>query len=111
MIRTDAYFENIQTIILKEILMAKHSVYAAIAWFTDEVLFDALLELQKNKVQVQLCVIQDEINFHVNGLPFGKLQTGNSKFFMVESDKMNHKFCVIDENVVITGSYNWTYKA
>ena len=24
---------------------------------------------------------------------------------------MHHKFCVIDHDVVITGSYNWGYKA
>ena len=111
MIVTDAYFENIQSVIRKDLLMAKHSVYAAIAWFTDELLFDTLIELQQRNIQVQLCVVQDEINFRVHGLPFEKLQTANCKLFAAESDKMHHKFCVIDESVVITGSYNWTYKA
>ncbi len=111
MILTDAYFENIQATIRKELLMAKRTVYAAVAWFTDDVLFQTLLELQRRNVLIQLCVVEDDINFKDNGLPFKSLIGDLGKFFAISGDKMHHKFCVIDESVVITGSYNWTYKA
>lgn len=96
MILTDAYFENIQSVIQKELLMAKRTVYAAIAWFTDDVLFNTLLQLQKKNVHVHLCIIEDGINIKTFGLPFDKLNNGNGKYIAIPSDKMHHKFCVID---------------
>ena len=111
MITTVAYFEGIREAIQKELLLATHSVYAAIAWFTDRTLFNTLIELQKKGVQVQICVIQDDINFTFGNLPFQNLNNDYGKFFATPDDKMHHKFCVIDENIVITGSYNWTNRA
>src|SRR5204862_400025 len=60
---------------------------------------------------VQICLIKDDINFHRNSLPFEKFTLADGKLFTISDDKMHHKFCVIDESIVITGSYNWTYRA
>lgn len=111
MILTEAYFQNIQATIQKELLMAKRTVYAAVAWFTDEVLFNTLIQIQQKNVHVQLCIVEDQINFRANGLPFKQMIGKYGKLSAIAGDKMHHKFCVIDESVVITGSYNWTYKA
>ena len=111
MVTTVAYFEDIRKAIQKELLLAENTVYAAIAWFTDRILFNTLLELQKKGVQVQICVIQDDINFAYGNLPFQDLNNDFGKFYAMPDDKMHHKFCVIDESVVITGSYNWTNRA
>lgn len=111
MITTEAYFENIRSVIKSELLAANNNVFAAIAWFTDKTLFDALLQIAQKGVSVQLCVINDAINFGMGKLPFSGLDNCSGKFFSASSDKMHHKFCVIDENVVITGSYNWTARA
>ena len=63
MIFTEAYFENIQATIKRELLIAKLTVYAAVAWFTDVVLFETLIDIQQRKVQTQLCIVEDDINF------------------------------------------------
>ena len=108
---TTVYFDDIQNVICKELLQAKRSIYVAVAWFTDLLLFETLLKLQEKNVYIQLIIIDDEINFKNYSLPFEKLRNSSGSFLAVKNDKMHHKFCIIDEDVVITGSYNWTYKA
>ena len=49
MIVTNAYFENIQTVIKEELLQAKRSVYMGVAWCTDSVLFETLFGVTKVK--------------------------------------------------------------
>ncbi|WP_262383908.1 phospholipase D-like domain-containing protein [Hymenobacter lutimineralis] len=110
---TEAYFSGIQEIIRREIGLTKYSVHVAVAWFTDPVLFAALLERQRAGVAVALCVTQDEknINFQPYGLPFGDLEAAGGRVWVVEDRLMHHKFCVLDGRDVLTGSYNWTRKA
>lgn len=40
----NAYFKDIQKEILREILKSRSSIHIAVAWFTDQILFDALLD-------------------------------------------------------------------
>jgi hypothetical protein len=110
MITTEAHFEKIRSVIKTELLSASHSVYAAIAWFTDPILFDALLAIAEKGVKVQVCIIRDEINMG-SGLAFEKLKTLSGNYFYAPDDRMHHKFCVIDNETVITGSFNWTVRA
>lgn len=111
MVTTEAHFRDIRNVIINELSMAKQSVYVAVAWFTDNKLFDTLIMIQEKGVHVQVCVIRDEINFGMGSLPFERLKIKNGHFFTTPNDKMHHKFCVIDESVVISGSYNWTKRA
>lgn len=83
------------------------------AWFTDRVLFAALLERQRAGVAVALCLTRDEkgINFQPGGLPFAALEAAGGRVTVVEDRLMHHKFCILDGRDVLTGSYNWTNKA
>ena len=56
-------------------------------------------------------IYNDEINFGVYGLPFTKLKIAGGEVFTAKENLMHNKFCIIDERIIITGSYNWTNKA
>lgn len=110
MITTEAHFHKIRSVIKSELLAAEKSVFVAVAWFTDRILFDTLLSIAENGVHVQVCIIRDEINLGTT-FTFNELKKYNGRFFYAPDDRMHHKFCVIDTDAVITGSFNWTAKA
>ncbi|AXP38533.1 TPA: phospholipase D-like domain-containing protein [Haemophilus influenzae] len=111
--QTEALFSNIAARISTELSQAESSIYIAVAWLTNRDLFDILVYKAKSGVTVQLLLSNDEINQN-SVLDFSCLKIGNSVAYLVgdgKSDLMHNKFCVIDRCVVITGSYNWSYKA
>lgn len=107
------YFDNIDAIIINDIKAAKHQILLAMAWFTDEDIFDALLEkMTKEEISAQMVVINDNINNHPGGLDFQKFISAGGKFYFAEKDiPMHNKYIIIDSDIVITGSYNYTYYA
>lgn len=112
MVQTEAVFEGIADRIQLEIRKAKNSIYIAVAWFTNKDLFDALLCKAKEGCKVHLIISNDQINN--SQIIFEQLEKYKSKCYKVgngESELMHNKFCVIDNSTVITGSYNWSYKA
>lgn len=111
---TQAYFQNIKDVILSEIDKAQNEVCVAVPWFTDNDLFAALLQRAKKRITVRLITLDDEIN-RKQGVDTNILQSSGGKVYKIlhgsDSPLMHNKFCVIDRNVVITGSYNWSRKA
>ena len=57
--QTQAYFENIQEHIIAELNSAKSSVIIAVAWFTDNVLFDTLCKLADKGIKIELLLMND----------------------------------------------------
>jgi len=110
MIQIEGYFSDIQETLLGEIKAAKRSIYVAVAWFTDTVLFDALVRQLQQGVSVAVVIVKDEINENCRN-DYDRLKRHGGEFFAIEGNLMHNKFCIIDERIVITGSYNWTYSA
>jgi len=111
--QTQAIFNNIAESIEQEISKAQNSIYVAVAWFTNQNLFNALLQKAKSGCKVNVIVVNDEINQN-SAIDYLLLNIQNSKANMLGDGSQNlihHKFCVIDHSTVITGSYNWSYKA
>lgn len=112
MLKCKAYFSGIQDIIVYQIQNAKESLRIAMAWFTNPEIFDALLKACRKGIDVILLINNDLINNRPNGLPFDKLIQNGAQLYIAESPSLiHHKFCIIDEKVVIDGSYNWTVLA
>ena len=109
---TEVVFENIEQRILQEIKEAHYAIFVSVAWFTNKKFFGALLEKAKANCYVSIIIQLDEINSQ-SGINYNQIQTGRSECFMISKDAelLHDKFCVIDFRKVITGSYNWTYKA
>ena len=109
---TEVIFENIEERILKEIQNAHYAIFVSVAWFTNKKLFNALLEKAQQNCYVSIIIQLDEINSQC-GIDYSQIQIGRSECFKIskEAELLHDKFCVIDFKKVITGSYNWTYKA
>uniref|UniRef100_UPI00404B349F phospholipase D-like domain-containing protein n=2 Tax=Flavobacterium sp. TaxID=239 RepID=UPI00404B349F len=111
--QTEAIFENIAQRIIIEIQKANKSIYIAVAWFTNRTIFKQLVHKAKNGCQIQIIISNDQINEN-SSIDFNVLEKHNCKVYKIGnggSELMHNKFCVIDFNTVITGSYNWSYKA
>ena len=109
---TEVIFENIEQRIITEIENAHYAIFVSVAWFTNKKLFNALLEKAKQNCYVSIIIQLDEINSQ-SGIDYSQIQVGRSECFKISKDAelLHDKFCVIDFKKVITGSYNWTYKA
>lgn len=108
----NAYFKNIRRQILSELDNSTKEIVVAVYWFTNDQLFDKLLEKLDEGITVSLIIHNDFINNRAQGLPFQKfIDAGGSFYFSDSQHPMHNKFCVIDGEVLINGSYNWTYFA
>jgi|SRR5690625_3929356 len=111
--QTEAVFENIAKRIQQEINKAQQSIIIAVAWFTNKNIFNELVNKARNGCTVSLIISNDKINLN-SSIDFEQLHTGKSKVYKIgngDTELMHNKFCVIDYSTVITGSYNWSYKA
>lgn len=109
----EAYFENIKNILANNISEATMSIEVAVAWFTHRELFKEILSALDRKVSVEILLSDSIINRGEHGLDFSLFLNKGGKLKFANSVKsfMHNKFCVIDEKLLITGSYNWTYAA
>ena len=111
--QTEAIFENIGNRICEEIRKANNSIYIAVAWFTNHNIFYELEQKAKNGCVIKIIISNDFINENAQ-IDLEDLEKYNAKIFKIgdgDTDLMHNKFCVIDHNTIITGSYNWSYKA
>ncbi len=108
----EVYFDGIQNIIIGRLKQAEKKVCIAVAWFTNEGIFTELITLLDKKVEISLVILDDYINNGPFGLDFSVfIDKGGKLFYSTFENPVHHKFCIIDESFVLSGSYNWTYYA
>lgn len=108
------YFEKIEDVIIEDIKASKAQLLIAVAWFTNHKIFNAIIDkLDGNDgFNAKLIVINDNINNRPGGLDFQKFVSAGGSFYFAEKNiPMHNKYMVIDSDIVITGSYNYTYYA
>lgn len=109
------YFEKIHKEIEARLLETKSSIRLAVAWFTDEKLFKIICDKASEGIKVELLIANQEIN-RDSSIQFWKLTDNGGKIYWIGKgynyEKLMHnKACIIDNSILITGSYNWTRKA
>ncbi|GEM_PF-1755183 len=107
-----AVFKDIEKLILINLQKANSNIKVAVAWFTNPVLFQALLEKRIEGKNVELILADDKINFTNKSIDFQHfINSGGCVHISRFPNLMHHKFCIIDERILISGSYNWTKSA
>lgn len=113
----EVYFDNIHEHIIQTIRQAKKELKICVAWFTDWNLYQSVLEVQDKGVFVHIILANHEFNKN-SKVDFKELLLKNGYVGYLgnpsgnPSEKLMHnKFCIVDNEIIITGSYNWTYKA
>lgn len=108
-VKNEAHFQDIQNQILEKLNNAKVSIRVLMAWFTNDRLFKKLIEKHNQGIEVQIAIYDDGINkkhgVNISALPHFMIKRGK------RGGLMHDKFCIIDNQIVITGSYNWSNNA
>lgn len=107
----EVFFNNIANAVQKYIDNATLNVKIAVAWFTNEDLFRSVVNALNRGVSVTVVILDDMINRNELALDFSQFKQAGGKLYFSDKRKMHNKFCVIDDKVLLTGSYNWTYYA
>lgn len=107
------YSKGIQNEIQRLLFNANSSIKIAVAWFTNELLFIPLVMKLKLGIDVEIVLNQDEINTSKDNLiDFDSfVNSGGKLHWNCTGQLMHDKFCIIDNSIVVSGSYNWTNKA
>lgn len=97
--------------IISEITNAKQCIYVAMAYFTDRDIAMAIIEAKNRNITVDIILSSNAQNETVKLMLKGAnisvhaFETGDSRGIM------HHKFCLIDNNISINGSYNYSINA
>lgn len=68
-----SFFDDIQSVLMKQIASSKSNIFIAVAWFTNDLLFNELKAALNNKVKIKVIILNDLINRNEFGLNFGIL--------------------------------------
>lgn len=105
-----AHFENIREKIKEEIRNAKESIRVCVAWISLKDIQEALVARANEGLEVEVVYNDDFKNYSLSLIGCESI-----KFYPIKLRQyyglMHNKFCVIDESVVITGSFNWSKRA
>lgn len=106
----DVVFDEIQDTVIQGIRNAKFLVWAAVAWFSNEAIFNELLAKKNQGLNVRIIVSEEESNRRM----ITKLKSDGFDVKVIKRwgyndyNRMHDKFCIIDMDYVMHGSYNWT---
>lgn len=107
-VKNEVSFIHNQNLILAELDKAQVSISLAMAWFTNDTLANKLKEKQKQGIRVEIVIFDDGVNakhgVDLTGLDVIKVRGKRGGI-------MHNKFCVIDNQIVLHGSYNWSCNA
>jgi len=104
-------YDDPESIIIKNIDNAKEFINIAMYTFTDREIAQAILKAKDRGVDIKIYLDRSQVNakysksryFVNNGIEGMRISSNNYI--------MHNKFAVIDNKIVITGSYNWTASA
>ena len=104
-------YDDPESIIIKNIDNAKEFINIAMYTFTDREIAQAIIKARDRGVNIKIYLDRSQVNakysksryFLNNGIESIRISSNNYI--------MHNKFAVIDNKIVITGSYNWTASA
>lgn len=99
-------FDGIKERVLTSLNSASIHIWVAVAWITDKDYLDMLKNKKDSGVDVRLVLMNDEFN-RSNQSSIDFLTKDESLFY----SNSHHKYCIVDDELLITGSFNWTKSA
>ena len=99
--------DNCAQEIISEIDKAKSQVWAAMYFFTSRPIAQALIRAKERGLDVRVCTDVEQPTYEYSKIKFLE-NKGISIRLVGAAGIMHNKFCLIDNHIIITGSYNWT---
>lgn len=109
LLSNQAVFSNIRDEIIQSIRMAKHSIWINIAWFTDGNLYQELQNQKNQGIHIRILISDEQAN--QNMIPRLKEQFDTivaNRWGHNDYNRLHSKYCIIDNSIVLHGSFNWT---
>lgn len=108
----NAYFHHLPEHICHYIAQSRRCIKIAVCWFSHRGIFQCLLECLHRGIPVELILEYDSQNIKEGGLDFQKFIRCSGQLWAYRSSSlMHHKFALIDDEHLLTGSFNWTYNS
>lgn len=95
---------------IRRIRDAKFIIWAAVAWFSNEAIYQELLAKKEQGLNIRIIVSQEGSNTNI----ISKLKENEFDVVVIPRlgnrgyNRMHDKFCIIDIDCVMHGLYNWT---
>lgn len=105
------YFTNLEDVAISELKTAKKSIKAAVAWINFSIYGGLLKELLDRNIKIKILLNNDGVNQrYLNDIQH--LNSIGANIRLVNfTGIMHHKFCIIDKQICMFGSFNWTQSA
>ncbi|MDQ8140526.1 phospholipase D-like domain-containing protein [Chryseobacterium sp. CFS15] len=103
--------DEILSRIKTELLNAQSEILVAMAWFTNPELFDILEKKAAEQVNISLIISDQPDNEKLNFESLRKMGVKFNRIKNIGYGMMHLKFCIIDRQIAISGSYNWSNNA
>ncbi len=111
--KTEVYFslyDDPEAVIIKNIDVAEEFISIAMYTFTDVDIAQAILEARDRGIDIKILLDRSQVKAKYSRSRYF-VQNGIEVRISSNSYIMHNKFAVIDNEIVITGSYNWTASA
>lgn len=111
--KTVVYFslyDDPEAVIIKNIAAAEEFISIAMYTFTDVEIAQAILEARDKGIDIRIFLDRSQVKAKYSRSRYF-VQNGIEVRISSNSYIMHNKFAVIDNEIVITGSYNWTASA
>lgn len=117
---------DIEEEIIKHLSKAKKEVNIAVAWITSDNLINELKELKNKGVLINIIITadkdKDKKDYYIKKKTELKKSANRFKILDIQSrfnsyskkeyvNYMHNKYCIIDNKIVVDGSYNWSNNA
>lgn len=107
----NVHFKDIKTEIISNLMKAQHRIIIAVAWLTDEDIIRILTHKGKSGTEIKILISDAKENFK-NLRKLGELLKSSCSLFIgITKPFMHNKFSIFDDQIIISGSYNWSYAA
>lgn len=109
----DVVFNQIQDTVIQGIRDAKFLIWVAVAWFSNDAIYQELLVKKNKGLNIRIILSKEDSN----NTMIDKLKSENIDVKVIPKwgvrgyNRMHDKFCIIDMDYVMHGSYNWTLTA
>lgn len=110
-------FEHCEKEVISQLEKAEHSIFTAVAWLTNKNIMNVLIRKAREGVDVIVLVDQGRVPGDTKNYDFVR-SYGRLPFLVFPclnlndtfQNTMHHKFCIIDNKIVVHGTFNWTIK-
>ncbi|MFP9459307.1 phospholipase D-like domain-containing protein [Pectobacterium brasiliense] len=112
LVSNECHFKDIEFHIRKKLKSATKSIRICVAWINVKKYSELLLRKMEQGVTIQIICNSDFFNKkgHEN-IPLTLKECITYINNPVRYHLMHNKFCIIDDNILISGSYNWSDRA